>query len=186
VDDVSACHRRAIRIPTSSFEQGWCDNSTSIRHPPQGGLFWGSLYRSLIGAADEENGRHWNRKVPFVQHLLGAIRSIADSWSWRRQPKGKATYLVSELSLYDAEGQERSLLDNLPSLFAPVDQRLMEKEEGDRILAMFEDDPEAVVVLTGWMNGLKKERDHVEGRSCQTDICSRSKRIQRKPAAQED
>ena len=143
-----------------------------------------ALYRSLIGATDEHNGRHWNRKVPFVQHLLGAISSIADSW--KRQPKGKATYLVSEFSTYDAEGKERSPLDKLPSLFAPVDERLMERDEEDRILAMFEDDPDATLVLTGWMNGLRKSEIMAKGGLVGRTYAATVKRIQQKLAAQEE
>jgi CheY-like chemotaxis protein len=49
-----------------------------------------ALYRSLIGAGDPQNGRHWNRKVPFVQHLAGAMRSIASVW--KHQCREKQTY----------------------------------------------------------------------------------------------
>jgi CheY-like chemotaxis protein len=113
-----------------------------------------ALYRSLIGAGDSQNGRHWNRKVSFVQHLAGAMRSIASLW--RRQGKEQKTYLISELAVCDSEGQEHSPLDHVPSLLAPIDQRLVQKAEEDRILAIFEDDPEATLVLRGWMDSLRK------------------------------
>ena len=39
---------------------------------------------------------------------------------------------------------------------AAADQRLIEKDEEDRVLAMFKDDPEATQVLQGLLDGLKK------------------------------
>lgn len=113
-----------------------------------------ALYRSLIGAGDPQNGRHWNRKISFAQHLAGAMRSIASVW--RRQGKEQKTYLISELAVCDSEGQEHSPVDNVPSLLTPIDHRLAEKAEEDRILAIFEDDPEATLVLRGWMDSLRK------------------------------
>jgi hypothetical protein len=32
-----------------------------------------ALYRTLKGTDDTQNGRHWNRKVPFVQHVSGEL-----------------------------------------------------------------------------------------------------------------
>ncbi len=113
-----------------------------------------ALYRSLIGAGDPQSGRHWNRKIPFMQHLAGAMRSIASVW--KRQGKEQKTYLISELAVCDSDGQEHSALDNVAAPLAPIDQRLVEKAEEDRILAIFEDDPEATLVLRGWIDGLRK------------------------------
>jgi CheY-like chemotaxis protein len=58
-----------------------------------------ALYRTLMGA-DGQNGRNWNKKVTFVQHLAGAMSSIANVW--KRQFKEKTTYLMSELSVLDS------------------------------------------------------------------------------------
>lgn len=113
-----------------------------------------ALYRTLVGAEDTQAGRHWNKKVPFEQHLRGAISSIANVW--KRQCKEKSTYLASELLIHDVEGQEHSPVDNVPSGHVLADQRLIEKGEEDRVFAVFKHDPEATQVLQGFMDGLKK------------------------------
>ena len=113
-----------------------------------------ALYRTLIGARDTQNGRHWNRKVPFVQHLAGAIKSIASVW--KRQFRENDTYLVSELAMCDAEGQEHSPIDNVPSSCVPADRRLIEKSDEERMFALLGDDVGARQVLRGIIDGLKK------------------------------
>jgi CheY-like chemotaxis protein len=113
-----------------------------------------ALYRTLIGAADTQNGRHWNRKVPFVQHLAGAIKSIASVW--KRQFREKGTYLVSELTISDAEGQEHSPLDSVPSSCVPADRRLIEKSDEERLFTILGNEANASQVLRGIIDGLKK------------------------------
>jgi hypothetical protein len=78
------------------------------------------------------------------------------SSSWKRQFKDKEAHLMSELVIHDAEGQEHSPLDNVASGHAPADQRLIEKNEEDRILAKFKDDPDATHVLHSLLDGLQK------------------------------
>jgi hypothetical protein len=108
----------------------------------------------LIGAEDTRKGRHWNKDVDFVMHLKGAMQSISNSW--KRQFKEKEAYLISELPIHDAEGQEHSPLDNMASGHAAADQCLIEKDEEDRIFAMLKDDSKATQVLQGLLDGLKK------------------------------
>jgi CheY-like chemotaxis protein len=113
-----------------------------------------ALLRTLIGVGASEKGRHWNREVDFARHLAGAMQSISSSW--KRQFKDKETHLISELVIHDADGQEHSPLDIVASGHAPADQHLIEKNEEDRILAKFQDDPDATHVLHGLLDGLKK------------------------------
>jgi CheY-like chemotaxis protein len=114
-----------------------------------------ALLRTLIGAETTQKGRHWNKNVDFVQHLKRAMESISNCW--KRQFREKETYLISELVIHDAEGQEHSPLDNVASEHAAADQRLIEQDEEDRVLAMFKDYPEATTqVLQGLLAGLKK------------------------------
>jgi CheY-like chemotaxis protein len=113
-----------------------------------------ALLRTLIGAEATGKGRHWNKEVDFARHLAGTIQSISSSW--KRQFKNKEAHLISELVIHDAEGQEHSPLDNVASGHTPADQRLIEKNEEDRILAKFKEDPEATHVLHGLLDGLKK------------------------------
>ena len=120
-----------------------------------------AVCRTLIGAEDAQNGRHWNRNVPFARHLAGAMKSIASLW--KRQFREQETYSVSELTIYDAEGQAHSPFDNVRSPIASADQHLIERDEEDRILAIFSDDPDATLVLNGWMDGLSKNEIMLKG-----------------------
>jgi len=113
-----------------------------------------ALLRTLIGAEDSQSGRHWNKKVTFFQHLKWAVSSIADVW--KRQFKETSTYRVSELLVQNAEGQEHSPLEHVASEHTTADQRLIEKDEENRVLAEFKDDAEATLILQGWMDGLKR------------------------------
>jgi CheY-like chemotaxis protein len=113
-----------------------------------------ALLRTLIGVEATREGRHWNKNVDFVQHLKRAMESISSSW--KRQFKEKEAYLISELPIHDAEGQEHSPLDDAVSGHAAADQLLIEKDEEERVLTIFKDDPEATQVLLGLLHGLKK------------------------------
>jgi CheY-like chemotaxis protein len=117
-------------------------------------LLWEAEYRTLVGAGDPKTGRHWNPAVSFVQHLSGAMKSIANAW--RKEFTRERTFLMSELAIRDPEGLEHSPLDDIPSEDTPADELLIEREAGDRILAMFEEDSESTFVLRGWMEGRRK------------------------------
>jgi len=82
------------------------------------------------------------------------MQSISNSW--KRQFKQKEVYLIRELPIQDAEGQEHSPLDNVASGYAAADQCLIEKDEEDRVFAMLKADAKATQVLHGLLDGLKK------------------------------
>jgi len=113
-----------------------------------------ALYRTLMGTEDAQSGRHWNKKVTFVQHLAGAMSSIASLW--KRQFKEKTTYRMSELSIHDSEGQEHSPFDEIPATCKPADQRLIEKCMTDHVLELLQDSPHASQVFRGLVDHLKK------------------------------
>jgi CheY-like chemotaxis protein len=126
-----------------------------------------AVLRTLIGAEDTQRGRHWKEGIDFELHLKETMRSISDSW--RRQfkvavqRKEPEAYLIPALPVYDAEGQEHSPLEDVSqeksltfSAPAPAYQRLIEKDEEDRVLTIFKDEPEATQVLQGLLDGLKK------------------------------
>lgn len=113
-----------------------------------------ALHRTLMGTKDTRNGRHWNRKVPFVQHLAGAMSSIASLW--KRQFKEKNTFLISELSVHDPEGKEYSPFEDVPSGYTAADDRLIKRSDEDRVFSMLQDSPDASQVFRGLADGLKK------------------------------
>jgi CheY-like chemotaxis protein len=118
--------------------------------------------RTLIGTEATQMGRRWNKNVDFVQHLKRAMESISSCW--KRQFKEKEAYLISELPIHHADGQEHSPLDNVASGHVPADQVLIEKDEEDRVLTTFKDDPDATQVLLGLLQGLKKNEIGLEKR----------------------
>jgi CheY-like chemotaxis protein len=117
-------------------------------------LFNEAVARTLLGTENTNNGRHWNRKFNFVQHLASVMSSIANLW--KRQFKEKDTYLASELLICDPEGHEHSPLDNVADKCSPADQVLMDRDDEREVLAMFADDPTAAQLFQAWGNGLKK------------------------------
>jgi CheY-like chemotaxis protein len=123
-----------------------------------------ALLRTLVGAEATQKGRHWNRDVDFVMHLTGAMQSISSSW--KRQFTDREAYLISELPMHDAEGQEHSPVDNVASAHAAADQLLVEKDEKDQILTIFKDDPEATQMLLGLLHGLKKNELGLDKKKC--------------------
>src|ERR1017187_9714011 len=89
--------------------------------------------RTLIGAEESQQGRHWNRDVDLVWYLSEAMRSI--STSWKRQEKEK--HLRLENPTHDAEGTEQSPLKYLASPEVAADRMLIAKEKVARIFRIF-------------------------------------------------
>ena len=44
------------------------------------GRDWRDLLGEALAATLDPNHRRWNKSVTFVQHLLGAMRSISTAW----------------------------------------------------------------------------------------------------------
>jgi CheY-like chemotaxis protein len=103
--------------------------------------------RTLIGT------RRWNKKVDFVQHLRGAMESIATCW--KQKAGDKTTYLMTELLKFSPKGQEIPALGNIASLEPAADRSLIARGEVARIFRMFADDTDATQVLQGWYDDLK-------------------------------
>jgi hypothetical protein len=86
-----------------------------------------------------------------------------------RRRKGDSALLACDTFEEDAEGQEYCLFDNVAasdrdqcfgyasSEYDAADQRLIAKETMNRIFGRFQDDPEALLVLQGWSEGIKKK-----------------------------
>ena len=108
--------------------------------------------KTLIGAKETQQGRHWNRDVDLVRYLTEAMRSISNNW--KRQSE-KEKHFRLELSTRDAEGTEQSPLKYLASPEAAADRILIAKEKVARIFRMFKDDTEATQVLQGLDDGLR-------------------------------
>jgi hypothetical protein len=75
---------------------------------------------------------------------------------WKRQFRDKETYLVSELTTHDAEGELHSPMDNVSSSCPPADHNLVKKCDEDKVFALFRDDANATHILGGIIAGLPK------------------------------
>jgi len=116
-----------------------------------------ALLLTLIGTRRKDQGRHWNKQVDFVNHLLGAMQSISSGW--KNKFDEHEPYLVSELIAYNPEGEELSPLDNIASAEPAVDQCLLAQEEADHMLSEFENFPESAQVFRGLAQG--KRKNHI-------------------------
>ena len=136
-------------------------------HGRTGEDLFGDAIRSTVERTQGTGkGRRWNKRVDFVTHLLGAMRSIADHWRKSRS-REQETYLESEVVRCDEEGREFSPLDIVsadPSVLASApwhsrpapmpDESLIAKEKLGRIFNIPKNDKEARVLL-GWSEGME-------------------------------
>ncbi|MGE3433486.1 MAG: hypothetical protein AB7I22_21050 [Ramlibacter sp.] len=102
-----------------------------------------------------EGKRKLSRKVPIDVNVYGSMRSIVSSW--HKQRKRKPEMSLEDLISWDDEGQ-----DPLEVMLIPDDARasspeeeLAYKQEIEALLEIFEDRPEAQMVLMGRVDGLK-------------------------------
>ena len=116
------------------------------------------MQKTLERAEGRENGRRWNRRVPFFTYLIGAMRSIT------RRRRGDIDLWCDSFE-HDAEGQAYCLLDTETSREIAADQLLIAEETLNRILGKFKDDPEATLVLLGWSEGMKRNEIMQQGLS---------------------
>ena len=115
-----------------------------------------ALRLTLEGKESGGNGRRWNKRVTLEKYLYGAIRSIT-----RRRKSDLEWDTVKR----DAESQESSQLDHVASGAIGAEQRLITEERVNRILRMFKEDLEAMWVLQGWSEGMKRNEIMQEGLS---------------------
>ena len=133
-------------------------------------LLQDALLSTFIGARGNGAGRRWNKRVDFVMHLTGAMRSIS---SRLKDKFDEREVLECEAVKCDAEGQELSPLDNLgpgdtpderlrvavAEGFRPIaERRLIASEEIKRMFRMFKNDKDATLALQGFAEGLKKSQ----------------------------
>jgi len=95
-------------------------------------------------------GRRWNKKIPFIEFLLLAMKSITSHW--REQLDKEKARFQSDLPSDD----NQSYTERLASHRATAYKTVWASQEVERIIHLFQRDPEATCVLLGWskeMNG---------------------------------
>ncbi len=102
-----------------------------------------------------EGKRKLSRKVPIDVNVYGSMRSIVSSW--HKQRKRRPEMSLEDLISSDAEDQ-----DPLEVMLIPDDARapspeeeLAYKQEMEALLEIFNDRPDAQMVLMGRVDGLK-------------------------------
>ena len=112
-----------------------------IASPTWEDLIQEAMTRALTG------GRHWNKSVPFVDFLLGIIRSISSHSA--RQSSKRPEVREADLITEDQEGVERNPLILAENPEPDPHEELTAQEMLDRIDALFDEDPEALLVIAG-------------------------------------
>jgi len=112
-----------------------------------------AITSTWIGAEDTSHGRSWRKaEVSFVQHLLGAMRSIASHW--KEAFDENEAYLDSEMTIETEEGETRGPIQSAPSGEPSQERVLIAKEELRAISLLFETDIEAALIIEeikeGW------------------------------------
>ncbi|MBZ5532079.1 MAG: hypothetical protein LAO20_11665 [Acidobacteriia bacterium] len=111
-----------------------------------------AIKATWIGAGGGDEGRRWKKStVPFVQQLLGAMRSIASHWKAAHDED--ETYLDSEVAVETGDGDILSPVDNAPSGAPSQERDLLAKEALNSVYQMFHDDDDAALVIEGIKEG---------------------------------
>lgn len=111
-----------------------------------------AIKSTWIGAEEGEEGRRWRKNtIPFVQHLLGAMRSIASHW--KQGVDDDEAQLDSELAVETLEGDLLSPVENTASEVPGQERTLIAKEALNAVYQMFYDDDDAALVIEGIKEG---------------------------------
>ena len=105
-----------------------------------------AMTRALTGS------RRWNKSVPFVSFLLGIIRSISSHSA--RQISKRQEIREIDLITEDHEGVERYPVALAETAEPDPHEELTAQELLVRIDALFDNDPEALLVIAGMREGL--------------------------------
>ena len=111
------------------------------------GRDWEDLLEEALTATLDDDHRRWNKSVSFVQHLLGAMRSISDAWKKKFDP-GEA-YLESEITRASFEREAPSVLSEVPSTIPDAERILAAKQEVEDIKRLFVEDPLVLDIIGG-------------------------------------
>ncbi len=111
-----------------------------------------AIKSTWIGAEDPNAGRRWrNKDVSFVQHLLGAMRSIASHW--KETVDDCEAKLDSDLTVETEDGEMLSPVENAPSDEPDQERVLIAKEQLAAIFRLFQGDDDAALVIEGIREG---------------------------------
>lgn len=111
-----------------------------------------AIKSTWIGAEAGDEGRRWKKNtVSIVQHLLGAMRSIASHW--KAAYDEDEAYLDSEVAVETEGGEVLSPVENTSSGAPSPERVLIAKEILNSVYRMFHDDDDAALVIEGIKEG---------------------------------
>jgi hypothetical protein len=105
-----------------------------------------------IGAEDPKTGRHWPKsEVSFVKFFVRTMESIVSHWAEAAEREDLDSETVAETE----DGETESRLSRIPDPAPLPDRELIAQEEVRKIMALFDDDSEAWVILEARRLGMK-------------------------------
>jgi hypothetical protein len=107
-----------------------------------------AITSTWIGSGDSKEGRRWRKSnITFVQHMLGAIRSISSHW--KEAAEDDEAQLDSDLAFEGRDGEMLSPVENAPSNAPDQERSLAAKEQLGAIFRLFQNDDDAALVIEG-------------------------------------
>lgn len=104
-------------------------------------------------AATLSGKRNWyRRRVDFVGHLIGAMRSIASAWAEKFDDH--TPYLESELATTNEQGEPVTPVSSVSDPAPPVERVLDAQFELAAIQALFKNDSNVILVMEGLREGM--------------------------------
>jgi|SRR5579871_181981 len=111
-----------------------------------------ALRATVEGAEGGTQGRRWDKgRVSFIEHLFGAMRSIASHWDTAFDTE---EWSDSDAAHLNEQGKLVRPVENAVSFAPDALRAYTAKEELALIDKMFETDEDAQFVLEGWKEGM--------------------------------
>jgi hypothetical protein len=108
---------------------------------------------TLEGATNGGKGRKWNteRTPLLVDHLRGAVRSIASHW---KEAADEDERTASDITYENEAGESVDPVERAESRAVPVDRQHEAKARVDRLIDLFQDDEQCQFVIILKLEGL--------------------------------
>jgi len=122
--------------------------------------------------------RSWNKEKPFMEVLIGAIRSISSHWAAQydtEQPKTE-----SDLVITLQDGSTHSPFEEVASKDPGPAHQIESKQLLERIEKLFDGDDEALLVIDGWRKQMTGPEIKEELGLSQLELETITRRIRRK------
>jgi len=132
---------------------------------------------SFFKGSSGETGRRWDKEDgDFVSCLFAAVKSTARNW-WKHECLEWEIKRPYEILSPDEHGIQPSVLDQIESGVASVEDALIAREEKERIFKTFECDEIATNILRSWEKGMTQDEIMREYKLSEAELKAAVKRI---------